>query len=588
MDLILTGNQAIALAARDAGVALGVGYPGTPSTEVLESLVTLEDGIAQWAPNEKVALEVGIGVAFANQRALVTMKHVGLNVAADPLFTVSYTGVAGGLVVLVADDPGMHSSQNEQDSRHYARAAKIPMLEPSDSQEAYDFTLLAFQLSEEYDTPVLLRSTTRLSHGKSTVRPRTRVTQRATPQPPHDPTKYVMIPAFAKQRHVIVEERMRRLQEWSNTAELTRVEYDDHNVGIIVAGINYQYVREVAPNASILKLGMVYPLPLQAIRDFAANVEKLYVVEELDPFIEEQLRAAGLSVLGKEHFPLFGELTPTLVAEGLGLAEPMAATSAPLAQRPPSLCPGCPHRGVFWILKKLGVTISGDIGCYTLGVAAPLQAMDSCVCMGASVGIAHGLVKAGVDASKVVGVIGDSTFLHSGITGLLDMVYNQSPATLLILDNSTTAMTGRQQHAGTGKTLSGATAPQVNLEKLVIALGVQDVHVVDAYNLEQVEKQLAASLAHSGPSVIIMRRACMLIPHEKRNKVTLQEEICKLCGACFKLGCPAISKESIEVNGKVRTRPKIDPLLCQGCQVCVTLCPFHALQTNEEMVSQVK
>ncbi|HEY3379609.1 MAG TPA: thiamine pyrophosphate-dependent enzyme, partial [Armatimonadota bacterium] len=422
MDLILTGNQAIARAARDAGVALGIGYPGTPSTEVLETLTTLDGGTAQWAPNEKVALEVGIGVAFAGRRALVTMKHVGLNVAADPLFTVAYTGVAGGLVILVADDPGMHSSQNEQDSRHYARAAKIPLLEPSDSQEAYEFTRLAFALSEQFDTPVLLRTTTRLSHGKSTVHEAPADTSIPAPVAPHDPTKYVMIPAFARKRHLVVEDRLLRLRDWANTAAITRAEYRDRAVGIITSGINYQYVREVAPEASVLKLGMVYPLPLDAIRAFAAEVQTLYVVEELDPIIEEQLRAAGITVTGKEHFPLFGELTPDLVAAGLGLPVSAQTPRTDLPQRPPSLCPSCPHRGVFWTLKKLGLTVSGDIGCYTLGVTPPLSALDTCVCMGASIGIAHGMEKAGLDPAKIVGVIGDSTFLHSGITGVLDMV----------------------------------------------------------------------------------------------------------------------------------------------------------------------
>jgi indolepyruvate ferredoxin oxidoreductase alpha subunit len=579
VELILTGNHAIALAARDAGVALGVGYPGTPSTEVLETLATLEDGVAQWAPNEKVALEVGIGVAFAGRRALVTMKHVGLNVAADPLFTVAYTGVAGGLVVLVADDPGMHSSQNEQDSRHYARAAKIPLLEPSDSQEAYEFTRLALHLSEEFDTPVLLRTTTRLSHGKSTVQPRARETGLPGAEAPHDPTKYVMIPAFARKRHVVVEYRLDRLREWANHADITRAEYRDRHVGIITSGINYQYAREVAPEASVLKLGMVYPLPMGAIRAFAAEVETLYVVEELDPFIEEQLRAAGIPTIGKAHFPLFGELTPALVAAGLGLDTP-TVTPRDLPQRPPALCPSCPHRGVFWTLKRLGLTVSGDIGCYTLGVTPPLMAIDSCVCMGASVGLMHGLVKAGIDPAKVVGVIGDSTFLHSGITGVLDMVYNSAPTTLLILDNGTTAMTGRQEHAGTGKTLSGVEAPQVDLEGLLRALGVQDVTVVDAYDITALEAQLKRSLGYPGPSVIIARRPCMLIAHEARPAVAVNDAICKACGACFKLGCPAISKREVEINGKTRTMPSIDPLLCNGCAVCAEVCPFDALHTD--------
>ena len=577
MDEILTGNQAMARAARDAGGALGVGYPGTPSTEVLETLVTLDGASAQWAPNEKVALEVGLGVAFGGRRALVTMKHVGLNVAADPLFTAAYTGVAGGLVVLVADDPGMHSSQNEQDSRHYARAAKLPMLEPSDSQEAYDFTRLAFLLSEEFDTPVLLRTTTRLSHGKSTVCPGEPVHELPAAVAPHDPTKYVMIPAFARKRHLVVEDRLLRLQTWAEHADLTDIEYEDLRIGVITSGMNYQYVREVAPHASVLKLGMVYPLPLEAIRAFAAKVETLYVVEELDPFIEGQLRAAGITVFGKEHFPLTGEFTPAIVAAGLGIAVPPVEVRE-LPQRPPSLCAGCPHRGVFWILKKLKLTVSGDIGCYTLGVTPPLSAIDTCVCMGASVGIAHGLEKAGVDPATVVGVIGDSTFLHSGITGVLDMVYNKSRTTLLILDNSITAMTGRQEHAGTGKTLDGAGAPRVDLEALVRVLGVEDVAAVDAYDLAAVEAHLKHSLAHPGPSVLITRRPCMLIPHERRSRIEVHDDVCKACGACLRLGCPAISKRAEERDGKPRFMPAIDPLLCAGCGVCASICPFDALK----------
>lgn len=576
MELILTGNAAIALAARDAGVALGVGYPGTPSTETLENLTLLEGGVAQWAPNEKVAMEVGAGVAFGNRRALVTMKHVGLNVAADPLFTASYTGVAGGLVVLVADDPGMHSSQNEQDSRHYARAAKVPMLEPSDSQEAYDFTRLAFQLSEQFDTPVLLRTTTRLSHGKSTVTPGERETPTEA-KPPLNPSKYVMVPAFARVRHKVVEERQLAVRAWADTAAITRAELRDTKIGIITSGINYQYVREVAPEASVLKLGMVYPLPLEAIRAFAAQVQTLYVVEELDPIIEEQLQAAGIAVIGKARFPLLGEFNPAVVAKGLGLpVEEQPARELPT--RPPAMCPGCPHRGVFATLKKLGLTVAGDIGCYTLGVAPPLSAMDTCICMGASISVAHGLEKAGVNPSKVVGVIGDSTFLHSGITPLLDMVYNGSHGTILILDNGTTAMTGRQEHPGTGKSLAGDAAPQVNLEALVAALGVPDVEVIDPYELEKMEARLKKALAFEGVSVMIARRPCMLIPHEDYPAQQVDAELCKLCGRCLKIGCPAISKEQVGEGEKPRYRPVINDLLCEGCSVCAQSCPFEVIK----------
>ncbi len=581
MELILTGNQAIAQAARDMGIALGVGYPGTPSTEVLETLATLEGGRAQWAPNEKVALEVGVGVAFGGGRALVTMKHVGLNVAADPLFTVSYTGVKGGLVILVADDPGMHSSQNEQDSRHFARAAKVPMLEPADSQEAYDFTRLAFSLSEEYDCPVLLRTTTRLSHGKSVVQTAPPAEYLPTPTPPNDPTKFVMIPAFARVRHQLVEARQVQLS--ARADELARMELGDRVVGIITSGIDYQYVREVMPAASVLKLGMVYPLPLAQIQAFAQQVNTLIVVEELDPFIEEQVKAAGLPVRGKELLPLCGEYNPAVIAQGLGVTAACAAPEAALAQRPPSMCPGCPHRGVFWLLKRQGLTVSGDIGCYTLGVAPPLSAMHTCVCMGAAIGIAHGLEKAGVDPATIVGVIGDSTFLHSGITGVLDMVYNGSRGTIIILDNGTTAMTGRQQHPGTGHTLSGTAAPQVDLSALVRALGVEDVSVVDPYDLSALEIRLKHALAFPGPSVVIARRPCMLIVHEERPVQAVDTDACKVCGLCLKLGCPAISKVPVEVNGRQRVRPLIDGALCNGCAVCGAICPAIAIHPGTEM-----
>ncbi len=576
MEEILTGNQAIARAARDAGTALGVGYPGTPSTEILETLVTLDGGVAQWAPNEKVALEVGVGVSFGNRRALVTMKHVGLNVAADPLFTVSYTGVAGGLVVLVADDPGMHSSQNEQDSRHYARAAKVPLLEPADSQEAYDFTRLAFELSEQFDTPVLLRTSTRLSHGKSLVTPGTRAGELPAPAPPNKPAKYVMVPAFARKRHEFVEARMVELEAWANAAPLTRAEYRDRKIGIVTSGIAYQYVRDAAPDASVLKLGMTNPLPLEAIRAFAAEVETLYVVEELDPVLEEQLRAAGLAAIGKAVFPICGELNPAVIAAGLGLPAD-APANLELPGRPPALCPGCPHRSVFSVLKKLGVTVSGDIGCYTLGVMPPLSALDTCICMGASIGIASGLIKAGVDPSRVVGVIGDSTFLHSGITGVLDMVYNKIPTTVIILDNGTTAMTGRQEHPGTGRTLDAAEAPRVDLPALLRSLGVTDVATVDPYERDATTAAIKAALAFPGPSVVIAQRPCMLIPHEVRPRVELDADACKACGACLRIGCPAITEHEVTRDGNTRTMPEIDPLLCTGCAICASVCQFAAL-----------
>ncbi|RJQ56021.1 MAG: indolepyruvate ferredoxin oxidoreductase subunit alpha [Actinobacteria bacterium] len=586
---ILTGNQAIACAAFDSGVALGIGYPGTPSTEVLETLGGLDAARAQWATNEKVALEVAFGVAISGRRAIVTMKHVGLNVAADPLFTASYTGIDGGLVVMVADDPGMHSSQNEQDSRHYAEAAKLPMLEPADSQEAYDFTRLAFELSERFDTPVLIRTTTRISHSKGIVTRGKADSPKREVSPPDDVAKYVMLPVNARKRHVVVEERMDRLGAWVEESEITGLDESDGYAserssgpvgrpdGVITSGASYQYVREVAPGLSVLKLGMVWPLPIDAIRRFAASVRQLYVVEELDPFIETHLRAEGIALVGKERFPILGELSPALVAEGLGMYLETSGGWADLAPRPPTMCAGCPHRGVFWVLKKLGLTVAGDIGCYTLGASPPLGSMDTCVCMGAAVGVARGIEKAGVGPSKVVGVIGDSTFLHSGITGLLDMVYNGSEGTLLILDNGTTAMTGRQEHPGTGRNLAGEPAPKVDLEALVRSLGVEDVAVVDPYDMSAFEAAVRRALANRGPSVVIARHPCMLIPQEPGAKLCVDSTACNACGLCLKLGCPAMSKVEVERGGKPRVMPRIDPLQCTGCGVCAALCKREAL-----------
>ncbi len=579
---ILTGNQAIARAALDSGVALGIGYPGTPSTEVLETLGKLDGDRAQWATNEKVAMEVALGVALAGRRAIVTMKHVGLNVAADPLFTASYTGISGGLVVMVADDPGMHSSQNEQDSRHYAEAAKLPMLEPSDSQEAYDLTRLAFELSERFDTPVLLRTTTRLSHSKGIVSFSNAVTKIPAASPPRDATKYVMLPVNARKRHAIVEERLERLTDWiEEDSKLTRLDKGDRAVGVITSGVSYQYVREVDPEASVLKLGMVWPLPMKKIRDFAGSVKQLYVVEELDPFLETHVAAEGMTVIGKDAFPILGEFTPRIVAEGLGQYFPAASSGSSLAPRPPAMCPGCPHRGVFWVLKKLHLTVAGDIGCYTLGASPPLGSMDTCICMGAAVGVARGIETAGVDASNVVGVIGDSTFLHSGITGLLDMVYNGSSGTLLILDNGTTAMTGTQEHPGTGKNLAGERAPAVDLEALVRSLGVKDVAVVDPYEIKQFETAVKHAVENKGPSVIIARHPCMLLPQEAGAKVEVDEERCNACGLCLMLGCPAMTKTEVELGGKVRAQPEIDALQCSGCAVCLELCNRNALKRSE-------
>ncbi|MBW2673849.1 MAG: indolepyruvate ferredoxin oxidoreductase subunit alpha, partial [Deltaproteobacteria bacterium] len=458
MKVLMSGNEAIARGAYEDGITFASAYPGTPSTEIMEAFAKYDGVYAEWAPNEKVALEVGIGAALAGARALVVMKHVGVNVAADPLFTASYTGTEGGLVIISADDPSMHSSQNEQDNRNYARAAKIPMLEPSDSSEAQEFIKIAFRMSEEFDTPVFLRTTTRVSHSKSVVdleEPKGNTEQRDIRK---DPSKYVMVPAKARERRVAVEKRMERLRAFAEAFPENRMEINDTKVGIITAGMPYNYAKDVFPDYSYLKLGMVHPLPSDLIRAFASKVDKIYVVEELDPFIEEQVRAMGIEIEGKEVFPYTGEFDPGVVEAGVtgSKAEGVALPSRSLPQRPPNLCPGCPHRGLFYVLGKLKVFVTGDIGCYTLSFMKPLEGLDSCVCMGASVGMAHGMDKALEEEGRVVGVLGDSTFIHSGITPLLNMAYNKSNAVVVICDNRTTAMTGMQEHPATGFTLQGA------------------------------------------------------------------------------------------------------------------------------------
>jgi len=578
--VLLSGNEAIARGAYEAGVRVAAGYPGTPSTEILENITKYETIYAEWAPNEKVALEVAIGASFGGARALCTMKHVGVNVASDPLLTAAYTGVNRGLVLLSADDPGMHSSQNEQDNRHYARFAKIPMLEPSDSQECKDFAIRAFEISEEYDTPVLLRTTTRVNHGKSAVHlcePREPVFGRFE----RDPQKYVMIPAYGMKRHVFVEERLNRLRELSNTSDLNAIEWGDTSVGVITSGIAYQYVKEVVPQASVLKLGMTYPLPDHLVREFASKVEKLYVVEELDPFIEEQVRALGVQVIGKERFPLIGELNPKLVAAGFAGQAVEVPPASEVPGRPPVLCPGCPHRGFYQILKKMRAVVTGDIGCYTLGVLPPLEVMDTCVCMGASIGNALGMKRAQSpdDQRPVVAVIGDSTFIHSGITGLIDAVYNGTATTICILDNSITAMTGGQEHPGTGRTLMGAVAPKLDLPALAKAVGVEDVLVVDPYDLSAVENALTYAIRTDKPSVVITNRPCVLKNKAERPpKPAVEPDQCSGCQMCFRIGCPAI--ESVKVDDKLRARINTD--LCQSCGVCMQVCRFEAIGREQE------
>lgn len=581
--VLLSGNEAIARGAYEAGVRVAAGYPGTPSTEILESITQYDTIYAEWAPNEKVALEVAIGAGFGGARALATMKHVGVNVAADPLLTASYTGVNAGLVLVSADDPGMHSSQNEQDNRHYARLAKIPMLEPSDSQEAKDFTIRAFEISEKFDTPVLLRTTTRINHGKSVV-------HLDVPQSPHvgsferNLQKYVMIPAYAIKRHAFVEQRLDYLREFANSTDLNRIEWGSREIGVITSGISYQYVKEIVPDASVLKLGMTYPLPNRLITEFASNVKTLYIVEELDPFLEEQIRALDIKVLGKDRFPITGELNLKLVAAGFGkeIAEqPTDASGVEVPARPPVLCPGCPHRGFYHILKKMKAIVTGDIGCYTLGVLSPLETIDTCVCMGASIGNALGMKRAlpPDDEQPVVAVIGDATFVHSGITGLIDAVYNGTAVTICILDNRTTAMTGGQDHPASGKTLSGREAPMLDIPALVRAIGVEVVLEVDPYDLDAVEKALQYAIQTDKPSVVITNRPCVLIDRSpKPTPPTVNTDICTGCGLCVRIGCPAI--EAIQIDGG-KSKVRINPELCTGCDVCMQVCRFQAIRREQ-------
>ena len=574
---ILSGNEAIARGAYEAGVKVAVAYPGTPSTEVLENTAKYSAIDSSWAPNEKVALEVGIGACFGGARSLVAMKHVGVNVAADPLFTLSYTGVRGGLVLVVADDPELHSSQNEQDSRHYARAAKVPMFEPADSQEALDFARLGFAVSEQFDTPIFLRTTTRISHSKSIVTLGEVEQGLPTPKLEKNPPKFVMLPGNARKRHYVVEEQLQALGKWSCSQSFNRVEERSSKVGVITAGISYQYTREVLPEASVLKLGLVYPLPEDLIRDFASRYETLYVIEELEPFIEEQVRAMGIQVIGKDSLPICGELTPGRIREHL-LHENIPVhfnTELELPPRPPNMCPGCPHRGVFYALNRLKAFVTGDIGCYTLGFMPPLSAMDSCVCMGASVGNATGLNKV-LDAEekqKVVGVIGDSTFLHTGINGLMDMVYNNSTATLIILDNRITAMTGRQENPASGFTLAGEPSPVVDLEQLCRSVGVEHVRVVDPWDLQQTREVIAEEMERTQPSVVIARGPCVLIKRDlgqRKPALKIDAEKCSGCKACLNIGCPAIEWQA---DKKIA---HVNELLCVGCGICEQLCKFDA------------
>ena len=578
MKQLMLGNAAAARGLYEAGCCVVSSYPGTPSTEITEEAAKYDEIYAEWAPNEKVAMETAFGASLAGKRSFCGMKHVGLNVAADPLFTVSYTGVNAGMVIAVADDAGMHSSQNEQDSRHYAASAKIPMLEPSDSGESYAFAKLAYELSEQFDTPVLLKMCTRVAHSQSVVDTGERVEPAVKPYEKNI-AKYVMMPGNAIRRHPIVEERTRRLVEYAETTPLNRVEEgSDHTVGIITSSTSYQYVKEVCGDTyPVLKLGMIWPMPERKILDFAASVDRLVVVEELDSFIEEHCRVLGLSPAGKELFPLEGEFSQNLVAAKLGLPVhegPVLGENVPA--RPPVMCAGCPHRGMFYTLSKNKVTVLGDIGCYTLGAVAPLAAIEMTLCMGASISATHGFNKAlGADSEgKTVAVIGDSTFMHSGMTGLANIAYNQSNSTVIILDNSITGMTGHQQNPTTGYNIKGDPAGKIDLEALCRAMGFNRVRVVDPYDLAACDKAIKEELAADEPSVIISRRPCALLKYVKHKApLTVDTDKCRSCKSCMKVGCPAISMK----GGKAA----IDATLCVGCGVCSQLCHFDALKEGE-------
>lgn len=594
--LWMSGNEAIALGAWEAGVKVASGYPGTPSTEIMENLSTYEGVYTEWAPNEKVGLEVAIGASFAGVRALATMKHVGVNVAADPLFTASYTGVCGGLVLVTADDPEMHSSQNEQDNRNYAFAAKVPMFEPADPMEAKEMLKAAFTLSEELDTPVMFRITTRVAHVKGVVARGEKMASHASCGISKVPSKLVMLPSIAKKRREVVEERMAKCRALVETTPFNRVDAGDTRRGFITSGVSYLYVKEAFPEAAVLKLGICWPLPEQLIRDFVASVDELFIIEELDPFLETHIKAMGITCHGKDLIPDIGELNTAIVRNAI---EPGAArelfAQVELPPRPPNMCAGCPHRGIFFNLSRMKVFVSGDIGCYTLGFLPPLSAMDSCVCMGASVPIAHGMAKAlGEEAhNKIVSVIGDSTFVHSGITGLINTVYNNSASTLIILDNRITAMTGQQPNPASGSTIRGEPAHALDLEALCRAIGVKHVYVVNPHDVVETRKVLKEAVELSEPSVVIARAPCVLLPEMKlRRPVSYftNQTHCVGCMSCIRLGCPAISWTAFE-EGEAERRgykksqkgvSKIDENICNDCGQCASLCKFNAITRKEE------
>ncbi len=576
MKELLIGNAAVARGLYEAGCNVISSYPGTPSTEITEFAAKYDEIYCEWAPNEKVACEVSFGASLQGVRTACAMKHVGLNVAADPLFTLSYTGVNGGMVICVADDPGMHSSQNEQDSRHYAIGAKVPMLEPADSQESYEFAKKAFELSEKYDTPVLFRMCTRIAHSQSIVETGERTEVGVKPYE-KNPAKYIMMPGNAKKRHPFVEERTALLTELAEDCEFNRIEYTDSKIGVITSGASYQYVKEaLGDSVSVYKLGLVHPLPVKTIKEFASKMDKVYVIEELDPIIESHCKNIGVDVVGKELFSLIGEFSQKTIAEAMEKeAKKVYDLAMEIPMRPPMMCAGCPHRGMYYVLAKNKVNVLGDIGCYTLGAMPPLTALDSTLCMGASVSGLHGFNKAGGSDSekKSVCVIGDSTFMHSGVTGLINIAYNGSNSTVIILDNSITGMTGHQQNPTTGYNIKGDPASKIDLETLCRSVGIKRVSVVDPYDLKECERVLKEELNADEPSVIISRRPCVLLKYVKPKKpLTVNKDKCKSCKKCMSFGCPAISMH----DGKA----EIDKTLCVGCGVCSGLCPFGAIESE--------
>lgn len=575
IKVLLSGNEAIARGAYEGGVRAAAAYPGTPSTEILETLATYPEVYCEWAPNEKVAVEVAQGASFAGARVLCAMKHVGVNVAADPLFSLAYTGVNGGFVVVSADDPGMHSSQNEQDNRYYAKFMKIPLLEPADSQEAKDFVLAALAISEDFGVPVMVRSTTRISHAKSVVD----IGDRQAPSSrayEKNVTQRVVIPAHARQLRRQVDDRLAKLAQYGESFPGNRIEGCGTEFAVITSGIAYQYAREaLGDKATYLKLSFTYPLPRKLIANFIATHEQVYVIEEGEPFLEEQIAAMGLKVIGKQLFPSRGELSAQVIREKmLGLAPEQFFAAADVPVRPPVLCPGCPHRGVYYVLNKIGAIVTGDIGCYSLAVMPPLTAMETCICMGASIGNALGLAKM-LPEKKVVATIGDSTFIHSGITGLIDVVYNKGVLTVVILDNGITGMTGHQHHPGTGYTIKGEKTAALDLVAMVRACGIQHVAVVNAYDLGEVEAALRSATTCGQPAVVITRQPCVLIDKKGRKiPLSIQTDVCRRCRACLRLGCPALESTGDQV--------RIDASLCNGCGVCRQICPFAAIKGGDE------